>query len=67
MTYGTNLTDAYRLTGNYAGRILNGESPANLPVMEPIRFDFVINLQTARKLGIVVPPVLLSTADEVIE
>ncbi len=67
MSYGTNLEDAYRLVGNQAGRILKGESPAGLPVMEPTRFDFVINLKSAGRLDITAPPILLATADEVIE
>lgn len=67
ISYGADLTDAYRLVGAYAGRILKGDSPAELPIIEPTRFDFLINLRTAKKLSVAVPAVLLAIADEVIE
>jgi putative tryptophan/tyrosine transport system substrate-binding protein len=67
IAYGNSLAEGYQQVGSYVGRILHGAKPADLPVMQPVRFRFTINLKTAKTLGLTIPPSLLILADEVIE
>jgi len=67
ISYGTNYPEAYRQVGDYVGRVLNGEKPENLPVQQVTKLQLVINIATAKALGLTVPPALISRADELIE
>jgi len=67
MAYGPNVPDNFRRAADYIDRILKGANPAELPIQEPVKFEFVVNLKTAKALGLTIPPTILARADEVIE
>jgi putative tryptophan/tyrosine transport system substrate-binding protein len=67
MSYGANVPDNFRRAADYVDRILKGANPADLPIQEPVKFDFVVNLKTANELGLTIPPAILARVDEVIE